>query len=155
MFVVKTKLAMSSIHGVGVFAGEFIPANSIVWQFHKGLDVVISHEQLAALPEATQGEFTHYAYLCGSLNAWVLCAGNASFINHSETPNLTWDASEGPYYNVVMVKLDNDLTDEQRTTISRDWPVGISIDFDTVPVSSCYLVRLSILDKLAEAVDVS
>ena len=38
MYLVKTYLDKSGIHGMGVFAGEDIPKGTIVWDFVEGVD---------------------------------------------------------------------------------------------------------------------
>ena len=40
MLLVKTKLNISPIHGIGLFAVEFIPAKTIVWKFHPAIDLI-------------------------------------------------------------------------------------------------------------------
>jgi SET domain-containing protein len=86
MFLVKTELQSSPIHGLGVFATEFIPAGTIVWQFQKDFDFRISEESVAALPETARQKLLHYSAKWGG--GYVVSADDARFLNHSENANL-------------------------------------------------------------------
>jgi hypothetical protein len=41
MLNVKTKIGPSSIEGIGLFSNEYIPKNTLVWTFVKGVDVIV------------------------------------------------------------------------------------------------------------------
>lgn len=87
MFRCKVRLAPSGIHGTGAFADEFIPAGSILWVWDEGYDLLKTVEEVNSLPEHARKEFENYSYLCKRMGVWVLCAGNAAFMNHSDNPN--------------------------------------------------------------------
>ena len=53
MLKVRTYLDKSEIHGIGVFADEFIPKNTLVWELHV-LDMMISYEYYDTLPDAAK-----------------------------------------------------------------------------------------------------
>ena len=40
MLLVKTRLGASAIHGIGLFADEFIPKDTVTWRFTPGLDQI-------------------------------------------------------------------------------------------------------------------
>ncbi|MCI5122092.1 MAG: SET domain-containing protein-lysine N-methyltransferase [Candidatus Electrothrix sp. AUS4] len=95
MLLVKTYLDTSPIHGVGVFAGEFIPKGTLVWRFDPLIDIVLTAEQVAGMPEAAK-EFTlshAVPYPFGADN-YCLTLDNAQYMNHSPEYNLQPD-SEG------------------------------------------------------------
>lgn len=86
MFVVKTHLNHSPIHGIGVFAGEDIPAGAVVWRLIPGLDRAFTVAQVESLPQAAQDFIRRYAYpYDGQL--W-LGSDHGLFVNHSITPNI-------------------------------------------------------------------
>jgi len=114
MFVVRTSLRPSAIHGTGVFAEEFIPKGAMVWKFHRELDLVIDKQNLEALEPATQEELQHYSWLDTDLNVWVLSAGHGAFVNHSDDPSMHW--MEGgdfyaPSYAVRDIQPGEEITD--------------------------------------------
>ena len=51
MLLVKTRLAPSTIHGIGLFADEFIPKGTEVWKFVPGFDLALSVDEVESLPE--------------------------------------------------------------------------------------------------------
>jgi SET domain-containing protein len=89
VLLIRTYLAPSAIHGIGVFAAEGVAAGQPVWQFAPGLDLVIGVEQRATLPEAFKSYLDTYAYASEDVEegAVVLSCDHAKFLNHSEDPN--------------------------------------------------------------------
>ena len=90
MFVVRTSLHPSPIHGIGAFADEPIRAGQLVWQFDPRLDLCLPVEDLASFPEAVQEHIRTRAYFeeRGDERVMVLCADNSQYVNHSSRPNL-------------------------------------------------------------------
>ena len=87
MLLVKTKLNLSSIHGIGLFAGEFIPKDTIIWKFNRLIDVRCSEEEIETLPYASREQIQKYSYREKHSGLYVLCGDDARFFNHSENPN--------------------------------------------------------------------
>ena len=54
MMLIETRVAPSSIHGMGLFAVNAVPKNTPVWTFQPGFDRDFSPEQFAALPPPAQ-----------------------------------------------------------------------------------------------------
>ena len=92
MLTVKTFLKKSSIHGLGLFAGEDIPKGRIVWKFVKGFDIVVKQGYINKLPRHTQEWVHKYGYLDNKKGGYVICLDDARFFNHSNNPN-TLDSS--------------------------------------------------------------
>jgi len=88
MLLVKTKLGKSSIEGIGLFADQFIPVGTIVWEFTPELDIVISERELDRLPDLVRRYFLRYTYLNARDKRYILSLDDARFQNHSEHPNL-------------------------------------------------------------------
>jgi hypothetical protein len=92
MFIVRTYVAPSGIHGMGCFAGERLKAGQPIWRFARGLDLVISFEQIAAAPEAFRDYMNMYAYISPQVEGgMVLSCDHAKFLNHSDKPNTVID----------------------------------------------------------------
>jgi len=88
MLLVRTRLAQSSIHGLGVFTEEDIAAGRALWRFEPGLDLVIPFEKIEALPAAFRAFLDTYAYPSPDApGGIVLSCDNAKYLNHSEEPN--------------------------------------------------------------------
>ncbi len=87
MMLVSNYLDRSPIHGIGIFARDFIPKGTRVWEFTPGCDQVYSDEQLAALLPIQREIILFYCYVEQGLEGTVLCCDNARHFNYSDTPN--------------------------------------------------------------------
>jgi len=86
VFTVATVVKASPIQGVGVFAAQFIPANTVIWDFTSGVDWKLAPAEIASFPQPFQSRLRRYCYLDED-GVYVLCGDNAKFMNHSEAPN--------------------------------------------------------------------
>lgn len=87
MLLVKTRLAASGIHGIGLFAAEFIGEGTVVWQSHAGVDIRMTEEQISGLPVPCREQIQKYSYREKHTGLYVLCGDDARFFNHSVQPN--------------------------------------------------------------------
>lgn len=91
MLLVRTLRRPSEIHGMGLFADEFISAGTPTWRFTPGVDTAMHPEVLDRVPEVARGQFLAYAYLDIRTGLYVLCADDARFMNHSADPAVVGD----------------------------------------------------------------
>jgi uncharacterized protein len=85
MLLVKTKMASSTIDGIGLFADEFIASGTLVWRLQPGFDLEIAPHELRALPKLARETFLKYAYLRRSSNTYILGFDDARFLlGHTE-----------------------------------------------------------------------
>ena len=96
MFVVRTSLRPSPIHGIGAFAEEPIKMGQLVWKFDPRLDLRIPVTELPSLPAAVREHIRvrAYAEMVGGQMVMTLCADNSQYVNHSSHPNLL-DSEDG------------------------------------------------------------
>ena len=87
MLKIRTRIANSLIHGIGLFAAEPIAADTVIWQYDPPFDVVFTPEMLATLAAPARELVEKYSYFEQRLGAYVLCGDDARFMNHSATPN--------------------------------------------------------------------
>lgn len=88
MFTVKTRLEISKINGIGVFADEFIAKGTIVWKYQENFDITLDKKEFNNLPKIAQDYIIHYNYYNENEGGYILCGDNAKFTNHSITPNI-------------------------------------------------------------------
>ena len=89
MMLVKTRLGLSSIHGIGLFADEDIPKGTLVWEFTPGFDQTIPRNQINLIPTAARDVFLKYSYTSKKNGGdFILCCDDARFFNHSDSPNV-------------------------------------------------------------------
>jgi uncharacterized protein len=88
MFVIKTRVGPSQIHGTGVFACENVAIGGPVWRFHPPFDQILSEQDIADLPQAAREYLQIYAYTSSDLGGQLVLSGDhARFLNHSDDPN--------------------------------------------------------------------
>lgn len=88
MLLVKTYLARSRIHGIGVFAGEFIRKGTKIWRFVDGFDRAYTPKKFARLPKPARDFIRHHGYrVDGEI---LLTVDHDHHMNHSEKPNTVW-----------------------------------------------------------------
>ena len=88
MFVIKTRVGPSQIHGTGVFACENVAIGEPVWRFRPPFDQILSEQDIADLPKAAREYLQIYAYTSSDLGGQLVLSGDhARFLNHSDDPN--------------------------------------------------------------------
>ena len=87
MLLVKTKIGPSKIHGIGLFADEFIQKGKIIWKFAKRFDLMIEEKTISELSEPGKNFFLKYAYMDPGCKKYILDFDNSRFMNHSKNPN--------------------------------------------------------------------
>lgn len=104
MFVYKTEVrpAINPVMGLGLFASEFIPNQSVVWKYMEGFDIRFDPNRLNELNDAQRAHFTKYAWLEQMANddkEYYYCnADLCGFTNHSKNANIF---SKG-HYTIAM-----------------------------------------------------
>ena len=87
MLTVKTYLAPSAVHGIGLFALEYIPANSVVWSYNPAIDKIFNENKFIELCRAANDPTLHHllsaSYRRGG--RFFYLTDNARFINHSKS----------------------------------------------------------------------
>ena len=94
MVLVKTYINKSPIHGLGVFAAEFIPAGTKIWEITPGLDLEWHNSQFVSLPEPAQQYILHWGYKDPETQMYRLSFDNDRFMNWSLTPNVVGTSNE-------------------------------------------------------------
>lgn len=87
MLLVKTKVASSPVHGLGLFADQFIPKGTRIWEFNASVDSRFDASRLEGLSEDEQDALLAHCYVNPGTNLYVLCGDDARYINHSDKPN--------------------------------------------------------------------
>ena len=98
MFLIRTRIGPSRIHGVGVFALEAVSADAVLWRYDPAFDRIVTAEELADASPAFRAYLDAYAYPSADLGgATLLCCDHAKFLNHSDEPN----TAERPFASVA------------------------------------------------------
>lgn len=89
MLLVKTQIGLSEVHGIGLFAAQFIAKGTVTWQYHPDFDSAYSESDMLRMPEPAREQFLKYAYYDKELELYILCSDDQRFINHEpDFPNI-------------------------------------------------------------------
>lgn len=88
MMLVKTKVKESKIHGLGLFADQFIPKGTEIWRFTPGFDQRFTREQILAFPEVLQIYIYKYSWRSKKSKLYCFSSDDGKFFNHSDEPNV-------------------------------------------------------------------
>ena len=118
MLRVKTTLAPSRIHGLGVFADEPIRAGQTVWEIDQLLDLRISGIVFAALDKQTQDYIRRHCYVnYGQPDTFVVCFDDARFINFAKVPTLALACENTPDSPLIAAR---DIAVWEELTVGRE-----------------------------------
>jgi SET domain-containing protein len=96
MLLVKTYLAPSSIHGIGLFAAERIRKGTVLWRMNPLIDIEFTEAELETLAQPAREQVDKYTYTDLVRKKLVLCGDDARFFNHDDAPNcLDYPDAEG------------------------------------------------------------
>ena len=87
MLLVPTRLGLSPIEGIGLFATAPIAKGAVTWRFMQEFDQLFTRAQIDSLPEPARAELLRYVYLHEDSDQYVFCLDNARFMNHTGDPN--------------------------------------------------------------------
>lgn len=116
MLSIKTFVANSEIHGLGCFADEDVAKGAFLWEFTKQIDIEIPDSLISELPEISRNYLLNVCYRIAGQKGefvYVLCADNARYMNHSETPNIAED-DQGRNYAIRDIRKGEEITCDYR-----------------------------------------
>ncbi len=88
MLTIRTNIKNSSIHGIWLFAEEYISKWTIVRRFQENFDQRRSDEDFETLPKLVQENILFYWYYNKEEWWYILDWDNSRFTNHSKEPNI-------------------------------------------------------------------
>jgi SET domain-containing protein len=131
MMLIETRVAPSGIHGLGLFAVQFVPRGTPVWKFQPGFDHDFSPAQFAALPPLAR-QHTRWFCFVSQLDGHIILSGDhACFINHSLAPNT--GAAKAVGLPVVTVALRDIAAGEEITCNYFDYDADTAWKLGLVP----------------------
>ncbi len=88
MLLVKTKIQSSNIHGTGLFADEFIPKGTKIWEFTPNFDLKFTKEEIEKFPNLLREYLATYTWLSKKTGKYCFSSDNGKYFNHSEHNNV-------------------------------------------------------------------
>lgn len=105
MLLIKTVVKPSKLGGNGLFADQFIPAGTKVFEYNHLTE--IAYKQTALYPPQFHEFLATYGYAVQDLGI-VINIDDARFMNHSDSPNL--NEVDGCNYSNVDIQIGDELT---------------------------------------------
>ena len=88
MMLVRTYVAPSQIEGLGVYADEFIPSGTLIWQFNPKFIASFSPSDIEELPLHIREFVEKYSFPHVEKDKHLAVElDNGRFMNHTEQPN--------------------------------------------------------------------
>lgn len=87
MLTILASAKPSPIHGVGLFADEFIPKGTVTWRFDPTWDIVFPKDDVEKLPEHQKRLVKFFAYFSSKRQAYIYSIDDSRFLNHSAHSN--------------------------------------------------------------------
>ena len=114
MLIVKTQIKPSKIHGIGLFAAEFISKGTLIWKYQSYLDQTIDDSKFKLLPKRAQEFLLKYASYNIGWGGHILCGDDARFTNHSSDPNTI---SNDKFSTIAIrdIQIGEEITENYRT----------------------------------------
>lgn len=89
MLRIKTYVAPSPIHGLGLFAGQDIAAGEKIWQFDYGVDIMMTVNALKLLPKKAYDHLIKHGWQSITQpNTFFMCSDEFKYANHAAIPNI-------------------------------------------------------------------
>ena len=83
MMLVRTFVAQSEIQGLGVFAGEFVPAGGQLWVLNPKFDIFLHINEIAMLPAHMREYVGRYSYPHLEIDGVrIIDCDDGKFMNH-------------------------------------------------------------------------
>ena len=96
MLLVRTTLKLSPIHGIGLFADQFIEKGAAVWRYLDEFDLRFPPSVLGRLSPPVREQFLSYSYLLEESGLYELCSDDARYLQprrfpkHRERATFEW-----------------------------------------------------------------
>ena len=89
MLLIPTFVALSKIHGYGVFTSVDVKEDTVVWEFNSSVDQMFLDDEFDAMLNVLSKENAKkiYSWSYHENGHWILCGDNAKFFNHSNNPS--------------------------------------------------------------------
>ena len=124
MLLIKVKPGISSIHGLGLFADQFIAKGTRVWQFSPILDREIPVQDFVKLSKLEQEYLLFYGFLSKKSGNYHLSFDNVKFINHAMPGNIISDLSAINEIEYPLIASSDIQPGEELTQNYKDFEVS-------------------------------
>jgi SET domain-containing protein len=114
MMLIKTVVRPSMIPdaGLGCFSVDFVPKDSLLWQFNPNFDRAYTQAELDRLELPAREFIDFYGYKCEGI--YYLSCDHTHFINHSDQPSMYSDETGFLAYAAKDIYPGEEIVDDYR-----------------------------------------
>ncbi|MFZ2500447.1 MAG: SET domain-containing protein [Minisyncoccia bacterium] len=87
MLTILASAKSSPIHGIGLFADQFIPKGTVTWRFDPAWDIIFPKDEVESMLEHQKRLIEFFAYFSSTRQAYIYSIDDSRFLNHSTNPN--------------------------------------------------------------------
>lgn len=87
MMLIKTRIGPSRIHGIGLFADQYIKKGTAIWRFTPGFDLKFTEDQVKCLPWKARKYLMKYSWKSDKSHMVCFASDDGKYFNHSDNPN--------------------------------------------------------------------
>jgi SET domain-containing protein len=103
MMLIKNRVGLSAIHGIGLFSVEPIARGTQIWRFLPGFDHEFSVAEYEALPDLARAHTRWFCFVSSETGNVILSGDHACAINHAPDPNTGSESgTRGPVTTVAL-----------------------------------------------------
>lgn len=88
MLHITTFLGESAVHGIGLFAGEDIAKDTLIYEPSPDIDLMLDQQSFEKLRTEEKAHIQHYGFFDHYTQRWTLAFDDIRFCNHSLQPNM-------------------------------------------------------------------
>lgn len=111
MLLIKTFIAPSSIHGIGLFAAQSVTHGTPVWKFDATVDPIFPREHLENAPEPWRTYLRRHCYPNPhNKNEIMIDGDDCRYMNHSDRPNVDFSRDADHGYALRYIAYGQELT---------------------------------------------
>lgn len=129
MLTVKTKVKESKIHGLGLFADQFIPKGTVIFKFTPGFDLKFTKEQILSFPELIQIYFCKYSWKSEKSKLYCFHLDDGRYINHSNDSSALSEYKDGEE-EIVTIAIKDIVIGEEITDNYSSFEDGAEYEAD-------------------------
>jgi SET domain-containing protein len=95
MWIIKTSIDRSGIHGLGLFSQEDIAVGTLVWRRNHSIDIKVewNDEIIASMPAHVAKIVRSRSYIDHVTGVRTFGIDGDSFVNHQDIPNVVFDSN--------------------------------------------------------------